>query len=73
MCTAMQDLHSQGKSTNIQRAFRCVSVDTITSFCFAKSLNALKEPEFRAPVEENISLNLHSSYLLSYLHNIQSS
>lgn len=67
MCAAMQDLYNNGKSTNIQRAFRCVSVDTITSFCFAKSLNALKEPEFRAPVEQSMSLALPMVTRIKYL------
>ena len=39
-----------GKSSDIYFALRCFTVDTIMIFCFAKSINALAAPDFKAPI-----------------------
>ncbi|KAK9366241.1 cytochrome P450 [Lipomyces kononenkoae] len=39
-----------GKSSDLFFAFRCFTLDTITEFCFAKSIDAMDAPEFKAPI-----------------------
>jgi hypothetical protein len=41
-------------------------MDTITSFCFAKSVNALAEPGFKAPIIEAIEALLPAFVLFKY-------
>ncbi|KAK9311440.1 cytochrome P450 [Lipomyces starkeyi] len=41
-----------GKSSDLFFAFRCFTMDTITAFCFAKSIDAMDAPEFKAPIVE---------------------
>ncbi|OQV01704.1 hypothetical protein CLAIMM_07009 isoform 3 [Cladophialophora immunda] len=41
-----------GKSSDLFFAFRCFTMDTITSFCFAKSVNAIDVPGYNAPIIE---------------------
>lgn len=51
MCANIENHIKDGKSFNMFRAFRCASIDAIFSICFARSLNALSEPGFEAPLE----------------------
>ncbi|KAJ3559562.1 hypothetical protein NM688_g265 [Phlebia brevispora] len=67
MCATMCAQYEQGKSTNILRALRCLSLDAIMSFCFAKSLNTLKEPDFCAPVEHSMTLALPMVTWIKYI------
>jgi len=39
-----------GKSSDLFFAFRCFTMDTITTFCFAQSVNATDAPGFKAPI-----------------------
>ncbi|KIW83859.1 hypothetical protein Z517_03105 [Fonsecaea pedrosoi CBS 271.37] len=41
-----------GKSSDLFFAFRCFTMDTITGFCFAKSVNAIDVPDYNAPIIE---------------------
>ncbi|KAK9343599.1 cytochrome P450 [Lipomyces starkeyi] len=41
-----------GKSSDLFFAFRCFTMDTITAFCFAKSIDTMDAPEFKAPIVE---------------------
>jgi cytochrome P450 len=47
-----------GTSSDLYLGIRCFAVDTITSFCFAKSLDALGEPDFKAPIVEAMEASL---------------
>lgn len=42
--------NSEGKSSNILMAFRCMVLDTATEFCFASTFDALSTPDFRPPL-----------------------
>ncbi|KIW97596.1 uncharacterized protein Z519_01180 [Cladophialophora bantiana CBS 173.52] len=44
--------YAAGKSSDLFFAFRCFTMDTITSFCFAKSVNAIDVPGYNAPIIE---------------------
>ncbi|KAJ3545580.1 hypothetical protein NM688_g5608 [Phlebia brevispora] len=66
MCSALKVQHREGKSTDIMLAFRCTSLDTITSFCFANSLHALKAPDFQSPSEQAMTLSLPNLPRIKY-------
>ncbi|KIY03562.1 uncharacterized protein Z520_00253 [Fonsecaea multimorphosa CBS 102226] len=44
--------YAAGRSSDLFFAFRCFTMDTITSFCFAKSVNAIDVPGYNAPIIE---------------------
>lgn len=52
MCTVLEQNQSSGQPSNMYLALRCLTVDTISAFCFGKSLNALSAPNFTAPIVE---------------------
>ena len=58
LCHGIALHHASEEPVNILRAFRCFTVDAITSFCFAQSVGALTEPGFRAPIEHAMTLSL---------------
>ncbi|KAJ3527813.1 hypothetical protein NM688_g8076 [Phlebia brevispora] len=39
-----------GEVINVFDAYNCFTMDTITAFCFARSMECLKAPSFRAPM-----------------------
>ncbi|KAI0084580.1 cytochrome P450 [Irpex rosettiformis] len=58
MCHNMEE-HSRNKtSVDILRAYKCFSLDGITSFCFGTSMNATDAPDFEAPVGEAMHASL---------------
>jgi len=46
----MAKRNAEGKSSDMLYAFRAFAMDTITTFCFAKSVDAMDEPDFAAPI-----------------------
>ncbi|KAK8048607.1 hypothetical protein PG994_010337 [Apiospora phragmitis] len=46
----LEERNAEGKSSDLLMAFRCMALDAATDFCFGTSLDALKAPEFRAPL-----------------------
>ncbi|KIN07937.1 hypothetical protein OIDMADRAFT_99899 [Oidiodendron maius Zn] len=52
LCEAVTHNNAAGKSSDLFYGFRCFAVDTIMSFCFAKSVDALGEADFKAPIVE---------------------
>jgi hypothetical protein len=59
--------NAAGKSSDLLFAFRCFAVDNITNFCFSKSVHALDEPEFAAPIVEAMDHSLPTFHLLTNL------
>jgi cytochrome P450 len=55
-----------GKSSDLLFAFRCFAMDTITTFCFAKSVNAMDEPDFTAPIVEAMDNSLPTFHLFKH-------
>jgi cytochrome P450 len=49
-CEALANNEATSTPSNIYLGLRCLTVDTISAFCFGKSLNALSIPDFRAPI-----------------------
>ncbi|KAI9783670.1 MAG: hypothetical protein M1839_003518 [Geoglossum umbratile] len=52
LCAALRAQSDAGVPSDLFLGFRCYTIDTITSFCFARSVNAIDEPEFKAPIIE---------------------
>ena len=58
--------NASGKSSDLLFGFRCFAVDTITAFCFAKSVNAMDEPDFAAPIVEAMDNSLPTFHLFKH-------
>lgn len=43
---------ARGVASDLFFAFRCFTMDTITGFCFARSVNAIEVPGYNAPIIE---------------------
>lgn len=50
MCKALVEQVKAGEAVHIYDAYNCFAMDTITTFCFARSMDCLKEPGFKAPL-----------------------
>ena len=50
MCDALKKNDENGKSSDLFYAFRCFTTDVITSFCFARCVDAISVPDFHAPL-----------------------
>src|SRR5436190_21394584 len=57
---------ANGKPSDLLFAFRCFAMDTITTFCFAKSVNAMDEPDFAAPIVEAMDNSLPTFHLFKH-------
>jgi hypothetical protein len=75
LCDALTDQYAAGKSSNLYLGFRCFATDVLTLFCYNKSLEATKAPDFHANIvvaSETIlpllSLLKYSSFLVTLLH-----
>ena len=58
MCNGIARQYNSGKSTEILHAYRCFAIDAIFSFCFANTMGALSDPDFRPPIEVAMELSL---------------
>lgn len=58
--------HVVGKSSDMLFAFRSFTVDMITAFCFAKSVDAMDEPEFAAPIVVAMDNSLPTFHLFHH-------
>ncbi|KAG4437369.1 hypothetical protein IFR05_007133 [Cadophora sp. M221] len=54
------------KSADLLLAFRCFTVDTVIGFCFAKSVHAMDEPDFKAPIVEAMDASLPTFHLFKH-------
>lgn len=57
---------ANGKSADLLFAFRCFAVDNITNFCFSKSVHAIDEPDFAAPIVEAMDHSLPTFLLFKH-------
>lgn len=55
-----------GKSADLLFAFRCFAIDTITTYCFGNSVNAIDEPDFQAPIVVAIDNSLPTFHLFKH-------
>lgn len=63
--------NEKGKSSDLFFGLRCFALDTITSFCFAKSVDALGEPDFKAPIIEAMEASLPASIVFKHFSMIR--
>jgi hypothetical protein len=75
LCEALAEQYAAGKSSNFYLGFRCFATDVITRFCYNKSFEATKAPDFHADIviaSEKLlpilSLGKYSSLLVTLLH-----
>jgi hypothetical protein len=66
LCEVLTVNHSNGTSSDLFLGLRCFTMDTITSFCFARSVNAIAAPGFRAPIVEAMEACLPSFVLFRH-------
>lgn len=50
LCDAFARLSKLNTPADLSWAYRCFSMDVITFLCFGKSVDAIKEPDFKAPI-----------------------
>jgi hypothetical protein len=65
-CDALTNNNETGKSSNFFLGLRCLAVDTIMYFYFAKSADSLGEPDFKAPIVE--AMEVSSDRILLFKH-----
>ncbi|KAF8897381.1 cytochrome P450 [Infundibulicybe gibba] len=53
-------------------AFRCLSIDVMTSYCFAQTLRALDSHDFHHPIILNIEGRIPTAWILRYFPSITS-
>ena len=77
LCDTLAEQYAAGKSSNLYLGFRCFTTDVITLFCYNKSLEATKAPDFHAPIVlaseaalPVLSLGKYSSFLVALIHYI---
>jgi cytochrome P450 len=58
--------NEQGKSADLLFAFRCFAIDTITAYCFAKSVDAINEPAWQAPIVVAMDNSLPTFHLFKH-------
>lgn len=50
LCNAFDRVAASGKSADLSWAFRAMTMDIITYYSFGTSVNAIDEPDFKAPI-----------------------
>ncbi|KAJ4317379.1 hypothetical protein N0V94_004982 [Neodidymelliopsis sp. IMI 364377] len=50
LCAAFDRQAKAARPADLYFAFRCMSMDIITTFCFGKPIHAVDAPDFRAPI-----------------------
>ncbi|KAI8935073.1 hypothetical protein NX059_007668 [Plenodomus lindquistii] len=50
LCAAFERQTKASKPSDLFYAFRCLSTDVITTFCFGKPIHAIDAPDFNAPI-----------------------
>jgi len=75
LCDALAEQYAAGKSGNIYLGFRCFATDVLTLFCYNKSLEATKAPDFHADLVAVLegmlpvlSICKYSSLLVTLIH-----
>jgi len=60
------DYEEKKQATDLHLAFRSVALDIITSFCFAKTFNALDAPDFSHHVPVTMDLTLRMAWIMKH-------
>jgi len=57
LCAAFIREGRTGGSIDLFRAFRCMTADIVTYFCFGQSINAINAPGFDAPIIDSLDFS----------------
>lgn len=75
LCDALAGQYAAGRSSNLYLGFRCFATDVLTLFCYNKSLEATKAPDFHADLVVALegmlpvlSICKYSSLLVTLIH-----
>ena len=75
LCDVLAEQYAAGKSSNLYLGFRCYATDVLMLFCYNKSLEATRAPDFHAHVvvaSETmlpvLSLAKYSRFLVTLIH-----
>lgn len=63
LCEILAERDATGQSSDLFRGYRSFTLDTITTFCFAKCFDALEVPNFEAPMIEAMQATLPSGHI----------
>ncbi|KAI0058623.1 putative cytochrome P450 [Artomyces pyxidatus] len=76
-CDVLKSDHAAGKASDLSLGFKCLAMDTISSFCYGRSMSAIDAPNFHAPLviaSENclpiLAITKHSGFLVWLLRQI---
>ncbi|KAF2195904.1 cytochrome P450 monooxygenase-like protein [Zopfia rhizophila CBS 207.26] len=58
LCAAFARQSGASQSSDLFWAFRCMTMDIVTSLCFGRSVDAINEPDFKAPIIEAMDASL---------------
>ncbi|KAH8810843.1 putative P450 monooxygenase [Xylogone sp. PMI_703] len=59
--------NATGQSSDLLFAFRCFAIDTVMEFCFSKSVSALDEPLFKAPIVVAMDNSLPTFHVFKHI------
>jgi cytochrome P450 len=62
----LKEQNAHGESADLLFALRAFTMDMVTTFCFAKTVNAMNEPDFRAPIVEAMDVSNPTFVLLKH-------
>jgi hypothetical protein len=71
MCENIDEHISQNKSFNLLFAIRSCAMDVVFSMCFARELNATKEPGFSSPILHTLHAAIPITMLFKHFPLIQ--
>ncbi|KNG46269.1 cytochrome p450 monooxygenase, partial [Stemphylium lycopersici] len=66
LCAALERNSRLSKSCDMFYAFRCMSVDVITTLCFGSPVNAVDAPDFEAPIVVALDASMPASLYFKY-------
>ena len=66
LCAVIQARYEADKQTDVWRAFRCVSLDNITSYCFGYSIDAVHAADFKEPATEELHEGLRVFHVFKH-------
>lgn len=66
LCQSLKRENAKGKSCDMLFAYRCFSLDTIVSYCFAQDVHATEAKDFKAPLTIAMDASLPAMVLFRH-------
>lgn len=67
MVEQMRESGKNDQSVNLSYAYRCLTIDIITDYCFAKSFDAIEAKDFKFPVAHAMAVLSRNARFEKYL------